>query len=387
MAKGAHIPQSVEELTAGWFSTVIGGQYGGRVTEVRTEVIGVGVGFMGELHRCKLSWVGAGSDAPRSVIAKLPSKVAKNRSLGEALGVYEREIVAYGELRDQFGVTTPEHVYSACDPNPVPWLESIVMFLFKWLPLWGVSWVLDRLIGLGAKSKRRYLLVMEDIYDARPPAQVAGGSVDDALAGLRVLARFHAANWMRQEVVDAHPILWPVDRAPKVVQASYRRNRDPFVDRFGDLLGSATVDRMDQIQRELPELSPRLSVAPWALMHGDYRLDNLMFRPDGEIVVLDWQGLGWARPGWDVAYFITTALEPHHRDEEELMLRTYHEALLAAGVDDYGYDDLLADVDLTKQLLLHRMVAGDDLLDTEMDGDDDALVDVFVERIAGWVEA
>ena len=26
------------------------------------------------------------------------------------------------------------------------------------------------------------------------------------------------------------------------------------------------------------------------------------------------------RPGWEVAYFITTALEPHHRAEEEMML-------------------------------------------------------------------
>ncbi|MDG2114285.1 MAG: phosphotransferase, partial [Actinomycetota bacterium] len=275
----------------------------------------------------------------------------------------------------------------ACDPNPAPWLEGLFMFLFERLPLGGVSWLLDRLIGLGAKSKRRYLLLMEDIHDARPPSQVEGGSVDDALSGLRVLARFHAANWMCQDVLDAHPILWPLDRAPKVLQASYRRSRDEFVERFGELIGPELVAKMDEIQDRLPELAERMIQEPWALMHGDYRLDNLMFRSDGEIAVLDWQGVGWARPGWDVAYFITTALEPHHSAEEELMLRTYHEVLLAAGVDSYSYDDLVTDATLTKELLLHRMVAGDELLDTAMEGHDDGFVEVLVERIAGWVEA
>ncbi len=110
-----------------------------------------------------------------------------------------------------------------------------------------------------------------------------------------------------------------------------------------------------------------------------------MFRPNGDIVVLDWQILGYGRAGWDVAYFITTALEPHHRDEEELMLRTYHDALVAEGITDYSFEDLVADCELTKEVFVHRMVAGDDLLDTEMEGQDEGLVNVLVQRIAGWV--
>lgn len=385
MAKRPDIPQSADELTSQWFSSVTS-QYGGRVVDVRTEEIGEGIGFMGEIHRCHLTWDGAQPDAPRSVIAKIPSQVEKNRSLGESLQVYQREIVVYSQLRNRLGVPMPVHVHSALDKNPVPWLTRVFIFLFEKLPIRGVSWVLNRLVSLGAKSRRRYLLVMEDIADARPPSQIAGGSVDDALAGLRVLARFHAANWMATDVLEEYPIVWPVDLTPKVVQASYRRNREVFMERFGERLGPAMVAKMDQIQDQLGELITRLTEEPWTLLHGDYRLDNLMFRPDGEIVVLDWQGLGYGSPGWDVAYFITTTLEPHHRDEEELMLRTYHEALLAAGVADYSYDRLIADTTLTKEILVHRMVAGDDLLDTDANGDE-ALVDLLVQRIAGWVTA
>ena len=47
-------------------------------------------------------------------------------------------------------------------------------------------------------------------------------------------------------------------------------------------------------------------------MHGDYRLDNLMFAPpsDGGVDVwaLDWQTLSLALPARDLAYFLGTSL-------------------------------------------------------------------------------
>ena len=379
------IPQMASKLDAEWFTTAIGPKYGGVVTHVETETIGEGVGFMGELHRCHLRWEG-GATPPSSVIAKLPSKVTKNRSLGEGLAVYEREIWVYSEMRDQLGIPIPEFVYADLDPNPAPWLETVFVFLFEKLPVAGVSWVLDRLLSIGAKSPRRYLLVMEDIADARPPSQVVGGSIDDALVGLNLLARFHAHNWMNRQRRDSNSIVWSLGRTPKVVQASYRRNRDAFVARFGSLIGEAVVVKMDEVQKRLPELASQMEREPWTLCHGDYRLDNLMFRPDGRTIVVDWQGLGWGRPGWEVAYFITTALEPRHRDEEQMMLRRYHQVLVDEGVSDYSYQELIDDVTVTKAVLAHRMVAGDDLLDTGMEDGDPDFVDVLVQRVAGWVD-
>lgn len=380
-----HIPQTAVELDAKWFTSAIGSKYGGVITHVETEPIGEGVGFMGELHRCKLTWEG-GDMVPSSVVAKLPSQVAKNRSLGEGLAVYEREIWVYSKMRGQLGIPMPEFIHAELDPNPVPWLETVFVFLFEKLPIGGVSWLLDRLLSLGAKSPRRYLLVLEDIADARPPSQLAGGSIDDALVGLDLLARFHAHNWMNRDRRDANPILWSVGRTPKVLQASYRRHRDDFVDRFGSLIGEGMVAKMDEVQERLPVFASQMEQGPWTLCHGDYRLDNLMFRPNGQTVVLDWQGMGWGRAGWEVAYFITTALEPHHRDEEQRLLRRYHQVLVGEGVQDYSYEDLVDDVTTTKAVLAHRMVAGDDLLDTGTEDGEPDLVDVLVQRVVGWVD-
>ena len=69
-----------------------------------------------------------------------------------------------------------------------------------------------------------------------------------------------------------------------------------------------------------------------------------------------------------------------------MMLRRYHQVLVEEGVRGYSYEDLIEDVTATKAVLAHRMVAGDDLLDTGMEDGDPDFVDVLVQRVAGWVD-
>ena len=87
-------------------------------------------------------------------------------------------------------------------------------------------------------------------------------------------------------------------------------------------------------------------VAPWllaerdrfALLHGDYRLDNLLFFPDAAAVtVVDWQTLGVGLPARDLAYFAATSLKPELRASiEHDLVDEYHRALTGYGVT--GYD-------------------------------------------------
>jgi aminoglycoside phosphotransferase (APT) family kinase protein len=176
-----------------------------------------------------------------------------------------------------------------------------------------------------------------------------------------------------------------MDRAARVFQASYVRNREQFIERYGAVVDDDMLARLDEIQGRAPEISASLAAEPWTLLHGDFRLDNLLFRPDGEIIVLDFQGLGSGRPAVDVAYFITTALTAEHRDEEAHLLRSYHDALVDAGVSTYPWDDLVHDCHLTKEMLAHRLVGSADVIDTSMEGEGDALLDVMQLRVFGWL--
>ncbi len=280
----------------------------------------------------------------------------------------------------------PGYYHGAMDPDPAPWMQRPLFFLFDHLSIRGINWVIGQFLKLSGKSKRRYILVIEDIADARPPTQMLGGSLDDAHRSLEVLARFHAANWMRSDATDHYRHIFPVDTVPRVGQASYVRNRDEFVDRFGPVLRDGMLERLDEIQERVPEICSALAAEPWTLLHGDYRLDNVLFRPNGEMVVLDFQGLGSGRPAVDVAYFITTALTAEHRDEEEPLLRTYHDALVAAGVSSYSFDELVRDGELAKELLAHRLVGSADVINTAVTAHDDVFLDVIQLRVLDWLD-
>jgi aminoglycoside phosphotransferase (APT) family kinase protein len=213
-----------------------------------------------------------------------------------------------------------------------------------------------------------------------------GGSLDDARRALEVLARFHAANWMRSDAARHYRHFFAVDTVPRVGQASYVRNRSEFVERFGPLLRDGMLERLDAIQDRVPEICAALAAAPWTLLHGDYRLDNVLFRPNGELVVLDFQGVSFGRPAVDVAYFITTALTAEHRDEEATLLRTYHDALVAAGVSSYPFEQLVSDGELAKELLAHQLVGSADVIDTSVDAHGGSLMDVLQLRVLDWLD-
>ena len=86
-------------------------------------------------------------------------------------------------------------------------------------------------------------------------------------------------------------------------------------------------------------------VTPWlladrdrfSLMHGDYRLDNMLFDPDRTTVtVVDWQTLGAGLPARDLAYFTGTSLLPAARTlADEDLVAAYHAELSGYGIADY----------------------------------------------------
>ena len=73
------IPQKGKDFTAEWFNEFFQPEYGAAVLNVDREVIGTGVGFVGEVHRCFLQWDASREDLPSSVIVKVPSKLPLTR--------------------------------------------------------------------------------------------------------------------------------------------------------------------------------------------------------------------------------------------------------------------------------------------------------------------
>ena len=286
-----------EELTATWLSAALGAP----VHSVEREQ--VGTGQMGTCHRLRLD----GDPAlPRTVLVKLPAADPASRAL--VIGAYAIELRFSREISPTVAVTVPTVHHQAID------LET------------------------GA-----FTLVMEDLAPAVQGDQIAGCTPDQARAAAVNLAGLHGPRWCDASLSDIEglTIQGPEDAA--LLAEFYGPALEIFVDGLGDLLEPPTVETL----RQTLDLAERWTLARgerFGLVHGDYRLDNLMFAPgpdgpDGPDVVtaVDWQTLSLGLPARDLAYLVGTGLEVvARRAHEEGIVAAYHSALSSHGVA--GYD-------------------------------------------------
>jgi thiamine kinase-like enzyme len=118
---------------------------------------------------------------------------------------------------------------------------------------------------------------------------------------------------------------------------------EDFVTRF-DALGGEDIETLHGCTEAIcPWLLTR--PIPYAVVHGDYRLDNLMFPLTGRgVSALDWQTVGVAPPGRDLGYFLGTALHPEDRQRHEHdLVALYFDELRRRGVQGYSSNECFDD--------------------------------------------
>jgi len=119
-----------------------------------------------------------------------------------------------------------------------------------------------------------------------------------------------------------------------------------FVERYGEELEADVVGLGGRFVARLPAYYAHRP-EPHTVTHNDFRLDNLLFgTTEGgpPVAVVDWQTVGVGPGVGDVSYFLGAGLSVEDRQaHEEALVREYHAALLAAGVEDFGWDRCWAD--------------------------------------------
>ena len=119
-----------------------------------------------------------------------------------------------------------------------------------------------------------------------------------------------------------------------------------FRERFDGIL---EPDIMDATMRMAPLAGALLFDAPphRTVLHGDFRLDNVLFDAKGgawKMATLDWQTIGRGCGTLDAAYFLGAGLrEADRAAHEQDLLRIYHERLRAYGVTAYPWEQCWLD--------------------------------------------
>jgi hypothetical protein len=289
------IPRGIDDLTADWVTTVLDDVSDG-ARAVDLVALRVGNGNVADSVRLIPAW-----DRPTpnlaSLVAKVPSSEPVSRATGFATRTYELEAAFYNELAPTLWVNRPASYLARYDPE-----------------------------------NHAYVVLMEDLSPAEAGDQIAGCSPAEAAAVMPELAALHAPRWGDRSLLDIPWLDHPAPEATGAVAGLASILFPGFVDRYRDrlepgvqALSELLVENLGRYLLDRPQ--------PWTVVHGDFRLDNLLFGGP-RVVVVDWQTVKCGPGLSDVAYFVGSALLPQDRREHEMdLVRAYHRALVAADVD------------------------------------------------------
>jgi hypothetical protein len=287
-----------------WLADSIGPALAGaRVLSV--EAAAVGTGQMATCLRLTLRYDGP-TEAPASLIVKLPASDPTSRATAGALRNYEIEVNFYRVFAPELPVRTP-HCYRA-----------------------------DY-----TAAGNDFILLLEDVTPAVQGDQIAGCLVDQAAIAVDELVNLHALRWGDGRLAGLEWLHRNGPDALAMVSLLIAGVFEGFLGRYQNRIDDDIVALAERLVSGLGTYLPDRP-GPWTVAHGDYRLDNLLFGTgDGAppVAVVDWQTVAYAPGVSDLSYLVGGSLTvDDRRAHERDLVRRYHERLRAAGVD-LAWDD------------------------------------------------
>ena len=292
-----------DDVTPEWLTAVLragGATDEGTVVEVQSR--SVGTGQVGDSVRFTLTWDDADA-GPATVVGKFPTEDETSRATATAVRTYEVETRFYQQLRGRVDIAAP-----------VPYYAQIEM------------------------ETHEFAILMNDLAPVEQGDQIAGCTPDQAALAVEEAAKLHAPLWDDSTLAGQD---WLNRNSPEGLRGLVDMVWSGFLERYDGRLdsevveaGSVLVERLEAYVGHQPE--------HLTAVHGDFRLDNMLFDPSPggvPLTVVDWQTVSHGAGVQDVAYFLGTGLEPGLRaDVEQDLVREYLATLRAGGVEDLSFE-------------------------------------------------
>ena len=351
-----------QEVGADWLTQALradGRANHGQVTSLRREL--VGTGQMGCNVRFHLEWDGAPPDAPRTVIGKFPSADPTSRATGALQGVYRKEVEFYRQIAATVDIRVPRCFLALVDA-----------------------------------TGGEFVLLLEDVAPARQGDQLRGCGVDVAALALEELVKLHAPRWDDPALAQLDFLDGPSAERSKLLGVLYASLWPGFEARYGERLAPDVMALGARLGPALEAWSLALR-SPLTVTHGDYRLDNMLFRPSGDaspLVVVDWQTVGRGVGTSDAAYFLGAGLPVDlRRAHERELLRGYWEGLEAVGISGYTWEQCWYDyrhatfggvvMAVIASMIVQQTERGDEMFVTMASRHGRHALDLEAERLLG----
>lgn len=301
-------PAHPDGVTAEWLTERLraeGVLGAGRVVSVSWRAIGTGQ--VGDSVRFTLAY--EGGEGPPTLAGKFPAADPTSRGTAAAFGLYAKEVGFYRDLAPRLDVRVPRVFAAEVD-----------------------------------ESGAEFVLLFEDLGPCRQGDQLASCSLEDARHAIRQAAAIHAPSWNDFATIE-RDWLHPRPEALAQIKALYPQAHALFAERYADELEPELMRVCDQLNEASDHWFGRDN-RDRCLIHGDFRLDNMLFDIRGgaePIAVLDWQTVAVGNGLTDIGYFLGCGIGDALRREAEIeLLDLYCAVMTARGVPltrDAVWDD------------------------------------------------
>ena len=307
----SRLPTSSAEITPAWLTARLREtgtiDSGTEVTGIERDLMGAGIGFMGEVGRIKVTY--SGGEGPATMICKIPTQDANIRGMLAAARVFEREARFYADL--------------------APALD-----------------VVPKALGIASDLEHDdHVLILQDLGHLRVGDQARGVDEKDARATMLTAAQLHARYWQNADLdrIDWMPMA--NSEGMKIGREVYQASLPGFLQVFAHAIDPDMVSVMERFGDNVHQLLDRIAAMPNTVAHFDFRLDNLFFDDrSGAVWMIDFQTSSKGGGAYDLGYFMSQSVPIDvRRAHEESLLRTYHDEIVRLGVTGYSYEQLFQD--------------------------------------------
>ena len=258
----------------------------------------IGNGLVGDSARFEIAYAD-GSTGPASIAGKFPAADTTSRGTAQAMRLYKKEVGFYRDIAPKVAIRTPQTYFAEHDT-----------------------------------ASGDFLLLMEDCGPAEQGDQLVGCTLDQALTCVRELAALHGPSYGKTALTNL-PILTTSDEVRSFTSKGYIPAAEQFAAKYpGEMseedlaVVAATGEKSDSLWRR-PEEQYQ------SIVHGDFRLDNILFAILGgaqPMVTLDWQTVTAGDPLIDLGYFIGAGIgEKLRAAHGDVLIDAYAEALARHG--------------------------------------------------------
>jgi Ser/Thr protein kinase RdoA (MazF antagonist) len=229
------------------------------------------------------------------------------------------------------------------------------------------------------------VLVLEDVAPAEQGDVLKVCTHAQAEAAVRALARVHGASEAARD--DRTPPSLPRWRPAPMEPDRWKDRLERARQRFPAILTGSLLAELHDLPEQVASAVEQLTRGPASWIQVDAHLDNVLWRPDGTAVLLDWCNAAIGPPAVDLArLFVEGVVDAAQPERVSALMSTYAEERGLLG-DRAELSELHAGLALALPPLLQGAIGWAGREELELTGRPAALCESLLRSLCDWRRA